>query len=146
MIGAEYTMKSGLCEACGNCVDCPIKRDNVQACTEYQPVIAFKSFNGTEADFNTFRLGGAWSKRVKPGDTVGLINREGEKVGEALVKAVHCDEKSKMLDQHAHHNHLILASKHHNPPQELKRLIRNLYGPNFLEKASLMTVIYLTRK
>lgn len=144
-IGAEYLMKTGLCEACGNCEGCSIQRDDVIRCTDYQPVVAFKSFDGTEDRFNTFRLGGAWFNRVKAGQSVGLINREGIKVGEAVVEAVHCGEKEEMLQAHAAANHLILAKPDCKPVTELKRLLRNLYGPNFLAKAELMTVIYLRR-
>lgn len=145
VIGDEYMMRSGLCAACGNCVDCSVIRDDVIACSDYQPVIAFKSFDGTEGHFNTFRLGSAWAPRVKPGQHIGLINKAGIKVGEARVEAVHCGDKQQMLDEHAALNHLILARAAANPASELKRLIRNLYGPNFLAKATHMTVIYLQR-
>lgn len=146
VVDAEfYRMKTGLCAACGNCYGCSIQGESVQVCTDYQPVIPFKKLDGLEARFNTFRLGFAWSTRVKPGQSIGLLNREGVKFGEAVVEAVHRGDKDEMLAEHAAFNHLLIASPHEKPAQELKRLIRNLYGPNYLANADGFTVIYLNR-
>lgn len=138
-----YRMKQGLCDSCGVSDGCSIRAGGVQQCTDYQPVISFKSLKGTEGEFNTFRLGGAWFTRVKPGQLIGILNDKCEKVGDALVKAVHCGDKQRMLNDHASMNHLILSRETDEPAVELRRLIRNLYGTNFLAKAELMTVIYL---
>ena len=141
----SYRMKSGLCDSCGEAAGCPTRAEKVEVCTGFQPVIAFKSLAGTETDFNTFRLGGAWSNRVKPGQKIGILNAKCEKVGDAVVKAVHVGPKESMIDTHARHNHLIKARGSEQPASELKRLLRNLYGTNFMAKAELMTVIYLTK-
>lgn len=147
VVDAEfYHMKSGLCDACGNCQSCSIKGEKVQVCTDYQPVIPFKKLDGMNDEFNTFRLGSAWSRRVKPGQSIGLLNREGLKVGEAIVKAVHCGDKDEMLKEHAQHNHLMIAEPHEKPASELKRRIRNMYGPNYLANADSFSVIYLKRR
>jgi len=140
-----YSMKRGLCESCGISKSCPISSLDTHACTDYQPVIPFKSLAGTEGLFNTFRLGGAWNFRVTPGQRIGLLDGKCNKIGEAVVESVVCGDKSEMLDQHAHMNHLILAKTVDDPVAELSRLVRNMYGTNFLARAKLFTVIYLQR-
>jgi len=141
----RFHMKSGLCNACGNRHSCSIKSEATQLCTDYQPVIPFMKLDGMGEEFNTFRLGSAWARRVKPGQAIGLLNRQGEKIGEAVVKAVHCGDKEEMLNEHARYNHLMIAKPHDNPAAELKRLIRNMYGTNYLANASSFSVIYLKR-
>lgn len=42
--------------------------------------------------------------------------------------------------------HLKVAKPHDNPAGELKRLIRNMYGTNYLANASSFSVIYLKRE
>lgn len=140
-----YTMKRGLCESCGHFASCKIANLDTMACTDYQPVIAFKNLAGTEGRFNTFRLGSAWSYRVVEGQTIGILNGRCEKVGEAIIEAIHCGEKLDMLKAHAHMNHLMLAKPHEDPVADLSRRIRNLYGTNFYSKAQLFTVICLKR-
>lgn len=136
---------SNLCESCGNNQSCSIRSQANLICTDYQPALPFKSFAGTETSFNTFRLGAAWSKRVQPGQLVGLINSRLEKEGEARVTAVHCGDKLRMLELHAARNHLMLAKPHSDPAIELARLLRNLYGGGFFAKAGFLTVIDLER-
>lgn len=140
-----YYMRNGLCGACGNHADCSIKSSKTQVCTDYQPVIHFKSLAGTDSDFNTFRLGSAWSRRLSPGQKIGLLDRAGLKQSEAEVISTHCGPRQDMIDQHAHLNHLMLAKQPENPAAELARILRNLYGANFLAKAEAITVIYLRR-
>lgn len=140
-----YRMRNGLCDSCGHAYDCTVRKPTVQMCSDYQPVLAFKSLDGTEGAFNTFRLGGAWSKRVRRGQALALLNSACEKVGEAEVMDVHCGSKEEMLEKHAHRNHLMLAKKPEDPVAELVRIMRNLYGANFLARAELMTVIDLQR-
>lgn len=140
-----YSMKRGLCESCGHFASCKSANLETIACTDYQPVIAFKNLAGTEGRFNTFRLGGAWKFRVQPGQLIGILDGRCDKVGEAIVEAIHCGDKLEMLNAHAHMNHLILAKPHEDPVADLARRIRNLYGTNFFAKAELFTVIYLKR-
>lgn len=143
--GEGYYMKNGLCESCGHHLHCGIESAETRLCTGYQPVIPFKSLAGTEGLFNTFRLGGAWANRVKKGDTIGLLNTQGEKVATAVVRSVHVATKEEMLAEHAHLNHLMLAKGSRDPVADLTKTVRNLYGTNFFAKAALMTVIYLRR-
>lgn len=136
---------SNLCESCGNNQSCSIRSEANLICTDYQPVLPFKTLAGTESLFNTFRLGAAWSKRVQPGQSIALINPKLEKVGEARVIEVHCGDKLHMLEVHAARNHLMLAKPHQDPAVELARLLRNLYGGGFFAKAGFLTVIDLER-
>lgn len=140
-----YYMKNGLCDSCGKGPTCSIRNSQTQLCVEYQPVIPFKSLAGTEGQFNTFRLGGAWFNRVREGDTIGLLNTTGEKMATAEVRSVHVASKEEMLAEHAHLNHLMLAKASKDPVSDLTKTVRNLYGTNFFAKAPLMTVIYLSR-
>lgn len=143
--GGQYQMRTGLCSTCGHNQTCLVKNEQAQVCTGYQPVLAFKSMAGTEGEFNTFRLGGAWSKRVTVGQRLGLVDSSYERVGEAIVRAVHCGPRVSMIEEHAAKNHLMLAAKPDNPVEAMTRKLRNLYGPNFLTKAELMTVFDLVR-
>ena len=140
-----YRMRRGLCESCGLSASCKIASLEAVACTAYQPVLAFKSLGGTEGQFNTFRLGSAWAARVQVGQLVGLLDGKCEKVGEAVIEAVHCGGKAEMLRDHAYMNHLMLANPHIDPVGDLARRIRNLYGTNFMNRAEKFTVIYLRR-
>lgn len=140
-----YYMRNGLCGACGNYESCSIKSSKTQVCTDYQPVIHFKSLAGTEEGFNTFRLGAAWSRRVTPGQKIGLLDAAGVKQSDAEVVAVHCGPRQDMIDQHAHLNHLMLAKQPEDSAAELARILRNLYGANYLARAEVLTVIYLRR-
>lgn len=136
---------SNLCDSCGHNQTCSIRSQANMICTDYQPVLAFKSMAGTENRFNTFRLGGAWTKRLQPGQRIGLIDAKLNKTGEALVTDVHCGDKLLMLEIHAARNHLMIAKPHQDPAIELARLLRNLYGTGFFAKAGFLTVIDLER-
>ena len=138
-----YTMKTGMCSRCGHNDLCHSQSDEVQTCAAYMPVLAFQSLAGCELSFNTVRLGSAWSKRVTPGKTVALVNKAGEKLAEAVVEAVRVGPRTQMIAEHAAANHLMVARKAQKPNAELTRVLRNLYGPNFLARAETMSVIYL---
>ena len=138
-----YTMKNGMCSRCGSNPLCASQSSEVQTCTAYEPVLAFQSLAGCELSFNTVRLGSAWSKRVTPGSIVALVNKAGEKLAEAVVEAVRVGPREQMIAEHAGSNHLMVARKAQRPNAELTRVLRNLYGPNFLVRSETMTVIYL---
>lgn len=140
-----YRMKNGLCNSCGHATTCPVRSEQAQQCSDYQPVLAFKSLAGTEGEFNTFRLGGAWYSRVRERQRLALLNHLCEKVGDAVVTSVHCGPKEDMIAQFAAGNHLMIAAQPEDPVAELTRKIRNLYGTNFMARAELMTVIKLKR-
>lgn len=138
-----YYCKSGICKHCGHNELCSMQGVVRQKCDVYQPVLAFQSLAGCELSFNTFRLGHAWGKRVLPGRIVGLIDKNGHRIAEAVVEAVRIGPRGEMFQEHAAANHLMIAARPANPVAELTRKVRNLYGPNFLARAEQMSVIYL---
>lgn len=145
VVDLTYTMKNGLCANCGRGVECEVRDDSFQACDSYMPVIMFKDLRGTDTGFNTFRLGDSWFKRVKVGSIVALVNDQGECLSQAIVEAVRCDDRDYMIREHSFQNHLILARNSKTPVNDMRRILRNLYGPNFLARAEKITAIYLRR-
>ncbi len=143
--GQAYVMKNNLCANCGYGLICEAREDDHQSCDVYQPVLMFKSLAGTETGFNTFRLGGSWVDRVHVGKLVALVDEHGEKIAEARVEAVRVGPRDEMIRTHSHQNHLILARDSRSPATDMARILRNLYGPNFLARAELITAIYLRR-
>lgn len=143
--GLVYTMKTGLCSNCGYGYDCEVREETHQECGMYMPVIMFKSFAGMETSFNTFRLGSAWKNRVEVGSKVALVNAEGEIVCEAVVEAVRAGKRQQMILDHSDQNHLIMARNSTSPAKDMAKILRNLYGPNFLARAEQITVLYLRR-
>lgn len=102
--------------------------------------------SGIEGEFNTFRLGVAWSKRVAPGDTVLLIDRKQFSViGKAKITGVQVGSLRDMSALHARHNH---NQKGLDPQGADERLIINMvkrYGPNKCDENKRVTVIGMKR-
>lgn len=99
---------------------------------------------GIEGEFNTFRLSGAWAKRVEPGSKVILMNKkEYSLMGWAEVTAVHVGRLDALSALHGFRNH----NQKHLPPEGAKdRLIAAMvkrYGPNKCGHHSRVTVIDL---
>ncbi|UKL14968.1 hypothetical protein hairong_063 [Pseudomonas phage hairong] len=140
-----YRMKTGLCAHCGHNELCSVQSDVRQECYAFQPSLMFQSLAGTELSFNTFRLGGAWAKRVLPGRIVGLVDKNGKKLDEAVIEGIRVGPRDLMIEEHARMNHLMIASGSTQPIRDLRRKLTNLYGPNYLARADLMSVIYLRR-
>lgn len=101
---------------------------------------------GIEGEFNTFRLGGAWAKRVVPGDTVWLMDKKQFLIfGSATVTEIHVGKLNEMSDLYACHNH---NQKGLDPEGANKRLITNMikrYGPNMCDENKRVTVICMRR-
>lgn len=141
----SYVMKNGLCANCGRGYECEVRDESYQKCQVFQPTLLFKSLAGMELSFNTIRLGDSWSKRVQVGQTVALVNEHGERIAQAVVEAVRLGPRDEMILEHSFQNHLILAKNIKTPVASMRRILRNLYGPNFLARAEKITVIYLRR-
>lgn len=103
--------------------------------------------SGLDGEFNTFRLGIAWSKRLAPGEIVLLIDKKQFLViGHAEVTAIQVGELSDMSALHARRNHNQIGL---DPDGAGERLIANMmrrYGPHKLSHTSRVTVIYLKRR
>lgn len=101
--------------------------------------------NGVEGEFNTFRLGLFYSKRLKPGDKVYLMNVKDKFIfGRAVVTDIQVGPLADMAKLHAQHNHAMLS----NPgdrEQDLLALLTKFYGPHIATPKKKTTVVYLRR-
>lgn len=102
---------------------------------------------GLDGEFNTFRLGRTWSKRLKAGDHVLLTDRKNSVVfGRAEVTAVHTGPLGEMCKAHAIHNHTQRESTPEQAPERLlKEVLQKLYGPHIAHETKASVVIYLRR-
>jgi len=151
----QKIMSEFLCDKCGRKDDCSTytqvskMRHVISAiidCSMYMAPLKFQQIDGTDGEgWNTIRLSGAWSQRVREGDTVVLVNKFNERYGTAIVRETHDGDKDEILKRHSKHNHLMKNSalKKSEMPAELERILRNAYGPRFYEAAKKMSVIYL---
>lgn len=101
---------------------------------------------GIDGEFNTFRLGMAWFKRLVRGEEVLLIDRKQFCViGRATVTDIQTGPLREMSYQHGSHNH---NQKHLPPDGAGERVIAAMikrYGPNKCCDSSKVTVIYMKR-
>lgn len=102
--------------------------------------------SGFDNEFNTFRVGVKWSKRLKVGDVVGLIDtKESKLFGIAEVVGIHQGKLRQVAEQHACRNHNQLGL---DPAGAADRLIANMfkrYGPRIINDDKQTTVIELRR-
>ena len=102
--------------------------------------------SGIDGEFNTFRLGGAWSKRVAPGDKIVLMDKkECALMGWALVTGVHVGKLNELSTLHGFHNH---NQKHLSPEGAGDRVVAAMqkrYGPHKCRDTSMVTVINMKR-
>lgn len=92
--------------------------------------------------FKTFRLGVAYSKRLRPDQRVYLLARKNMQiVGAACVMAVEVGDFLEMTYKHAFLAHNWLG--HPDPIEALRESMRKRYGPNKISDDSLVTVITL---
>lgn len=101
---------------------------------------------GTEDEFNTFRLGSFYAKRLSPGDEVLLLDEKEKMVfGRARVQSIYAGGLDEMCAIHAHKNHTELANDSGTAPERLSEAIRKIYGPHIATIHKKTTVIYLKR-
>ncbi len=102
--------------------------------------------NGMDGEFNTFRLGVAWSKRVESGNAVLLMDKKQyELMGCAEVTAVHVGKLSDMSALHARHNHNQLGLDQDGAGERLIANMIRRYGPHKCSTGTNVTVIYMKR-
>jgi len=153
----KISVDRSLCTHCGRQQSCEAFKANnrmnkkysvvslVKECAEYTYPIVFQDEQGTEGKFNTIRLGEAWSKRLKAGDRVALVNKTGETFGFATVIVLQNGDKNEILQNHAYKNHLYLNKKM-SKEEAGKHLIKRLpsiYGNLIASNNDKATVIYL---
>lgn len=99
---------------------------------------------GIEGEFNTFRLSGAWSKRIEAGSIVILMDKKLMSVmGYAKVTGVHVGKLSEMANQYAHLNHNQKHLPSEGAPDRLISAMIKRYGPHKCSENSRVTVIHL---
>lgn len=143
-----------LCQHCGHNGNCTKQQKNAQEelyeCREYQFPIAFRDARGLAGEFNTMRLGKAWFGRVKEGDVVALVDKEGTRVGQAQVQRVFLLPKDEALHHHAEQNHLYREKtwrdKMLSVTAKMEKILRSSYGNLVYNNNDRVTVIYLEEK
>ena len=101
---------------------------------------------GIEREFNTFRLGGTWAKKLAVGDNVLIMDEKGKFVfGAATVTRIETGKLAEMCVEHAHWNHRELANPVTGAGERLLAYLRKLFGPVICTDNKLTTVIYLKR-
>lgn len=146
-------LKQSLCDSCGRRVDCSVRRHvdswktqniKVLECPEFQAPLKFQDKRGTQGlDWNTIRIGPAWSNRLKPGDTVALVDKFDIKYGSALVTRVYVGDREAMLRFHSRFNHTMMEDKASDPVEKLTKVLISSYGPGIYATCREISVIYL---
>lgn len=99
---------------------------------------------GIEGRFNTFRLGGAWAKRIEAGETVLLIDaKEHQVIAKATVEGVVKGKLEDLAREHAAGNHNQQGLEPEGAPERLIAAMMKRYGPHRAGHNSTVTVIFL---
>ncbi|MDT4817828.1 hypothetical protein FQZ97_509120 [compost metagenome] len=113
------------------------------------PVIGFiPPVVGIEKEFNTFRLGVAFCKRIKPGDEVFLMDEKRRTViGRAEVTKMDNGGLGEMCLVHAANNHTEVDNPEgaDGAHERLFAYIQKIYGPHIATPQKKATVIYMRR-
>lgn len=101
---------------------------------------------GIDGEFNTFRLGGAWAKRVQPGDKVALMDKkEMSLMGWAVVTGVHMGKLNELSALHGRRNHNQKHLPSEGAGERVIAAMMKRYGPNKCCETSRVTVIDMRR-
>lgn len=103
---------------------------------------------GIEGTFNTVRLGGAWAKRLAPGDRVLLVERpKSILIGAATIEHVEVGTLRAIATEHAHRNHnQIVEDDAEGAPDRLVTAMIKRYGPHKCNENSKVTMILMRRE
>ena len=101
---------------------------------------------GVDNEFNTFRLGGFYQKRLSIGSQVYLLNEKEKMIfGRAHVENIDVGALGEMLLIHAHKNHTEIGNDSNTAPERLHETIRRIYGPHIATLTKKTTVIFMKR-
>lgn len=102
--------------------------------------------SGLDGEFNTFRLGVAWSKRVVPGDEVLLLDKKTFSIiGRAEITEIHVGTLIDMSALHALRNHNQLGLDPEGAGERLRANMIRRYGPQKCGPESKVTVMQMKR-
>jgi len=102
--------------------------------------------SGVESEFNTFRLGSAYTKRLKEGDQVFLMNEKEKAVfGRAVVVSIENAPLNELCVMHGSKNHTQIGQEAITAPERLFHLLTRIYGPHIAKPDKKATAIYLRR-
>lgn len=108
---------------------------------EFAPPIS-----GIDGKFNTFRIGLKWSKLLKAGDKVYLLNKkESAVIGIAAIEEVLTGELRELANRHAAHNHNQKLLDYEGAADRLIANLTRLYGPQIITETKKTTVLYMRR-
>jgi hypothetical protein len=147
-----------LCDRCCSNNQCPmLVRQNernadalaktmITSCSWYVPPLFFHDKEGLDSGgFNTLRLGGAWTNRIKVGDRVGLIYKPTmELISIPTVSGLYHGDKDKIIARHSWHNHTYInqSLSQRTAAMRMRKLLPTLFGPLIYKQATKMTAIY----
>lgn len=164
-VGNSFTLESAaradetdlLCDQCGN-EDCSLRviinrvrinRFNAKLavikCQSFMPILVFRDAAGLGSEFNTFRLSGAWAKRLDPGDIVALHVAKGQTIGLAEVIAVRAGCFTEMSAEFGADNHLAIDAEVNGLEFDLGKVMAECYGGHRFNTSSTVSVIDLRR-
>lgn len=112
------------------------------------PVVGFiPPIVGCDGEFNTFRLGQAFAKRLQPGGMVYLMDEKIKVVfGRAIVVDCHMGQLKQMCLLHGAKNHTEVGKPDAEAsPDRLFAYIQKIYGPHIATEAKKCAVIYMRR-
>lgn len=145
----DYSAKKNVCPNCRLIGECHKRSDQVFKCDLFMPTLGFGDKTGIFDVFSTFRLGKAWSERIRKGAAVALFDlRKKEVFGHATVVEVIHGNKLSLMKEHADTNHMMLLKayeSHDAMVEKFEKLLRRLYGNMIYNYYDDATVIYLKR-
>lgn len=111
------------------------------------PVIGFiPPVEGVNNEFNTFRLGSAFLKRVEAGTEVFLMDEKTKTVfGRATVTKVMAGKLGELCLVHAKDNHREVMNEPIGAPERLFKYMQKIYGPHIAMVEKKACVIYMRR-
>lgn len=102
---------------------------------------------GIDGEFNTFRLGVAWAKRLTPGERVLLVDKKNFSVMCcAEVTGLEVGVLREMGELHGFRNHNQKHLPQEGAGERITAAMIKRYGPNKCCETSKVTVIHLRRE
>jgi hypothetical protein len=110
------------------------------------PILEFRDTHGLEQStpFATFRVGGAWAKRLGPGERV-LLSDGRYGIGVARVVSIYVAPARLACEAHGAHSHLEFGRSEPGAGERRFASLQKLYGPRIVTETRPVSVIYLRR-